>query len=159
MTVIAVTPLLYCRWCCRERYCRKLNCRKRIVLRTFRSAPSPPLRCACGYPLTAAGGQGPQDNTACDIIQIRFIPLKLPCACGWPPTSAGDQDPQDNTAFDRAHIRSCRLKPGGLEHPHSALTIPIRPWPSSTLPAIPPRYVCGSNSSIFRHGTIYHRTL
>jgi len=110
-------------------------------------------------PLTAAGGQGPQDNTACDIIQIRFIPLKLPCACSWPPTSAGDQDPQDNTAFDRAHIRSCRLKPGGLEHPHSALTIPIRSWPSSTLPAIPPRYVCGSNSSIFRHGTIYHRTL
>ena len=35
-----------------------------IVLRTFRFAPSPPLRFACGYPLTAAGGQGPQANTA-----------------------------------------------------------------------------------------------
>ena len=40
-----------------------------------------------------------------------------------------------------------------------SLTIHIWPWPSSTLPAIPPRYVCVSNSSFFRHGTIYHRTL
>jgi len=95
-----------------------------IVPRTFRSAPSSHALRRGPRPLTAAGGQGPQDNTACDIIQIRFIPLKLPCACGWPPTSAGDQDPQDNTAFDRAHIRSCRLKPGGLEHPHS---VPYHP--------------------------------
>ena len=36
-----------------------------IVLRTFRFAPSLPQRFACGpRQLTAAGGQGPQDNTA-----------------------------------------------------------------------------------------------
>ena len=38
-----------------------------VALRTFRFAPSLPRRFACGpRPLTAAGGQGPQDNTAYD---------------------------------------------------------------------------------------------
>ena len=36
----------------------------------------PPLRFACGYPLTAAGGQGPQDNTAYGLA----YPL-LPTSC------------------------------------------------------------------------------
>ncbi len=41
----------------------------RLVLPTFRFAPSPPLRCACGYPLTAAGGQGRPDK-----------PVRHPCS-------------------------------------------------------------------------------
>ncbi len=52
-----------------------------IVLRTFRSAPSPPLRFACGYPLTAAGGQGPQDNTAYGLA----YPLLPTSCCTSPP--------------------------------------------------------------------------
>ena len=47
------------------------------------SAPlhPPPLRFACGYPLTAAGGQGPQDNTAYGLA----YPLLPTSCCTSPP--------------------------------------------------------------------------
>ena len=53
-----------------------------VALRTFRFAPSLPLRYACGpRPLTAAGGQGPQDNTRLRPLHFRSIPL-TPWQCG-----------------------------------------------------------------------------
>ena len=73
-----------------------------IALRTFRFAPSLPLRFACGpRPLTAAGGQGPQDNTAYDPAHIhscRLLParstLKLSISTIPPPAPASTVHPQ-----------------------------------------------------------------
>ena len=61
-----------------------------------------------------------------------------------PLTVAGGQGPPDDTAYDQAHIRSCRLKPGGPEHPHSvpyhphtALAIQIQSGPSTDISYLP----------------------
>ena len=78
-----------------------------IALRTFRSASSlPHLRCG-PRPLTAAGGQGPQDNTAygpAHIHSCRLLPARStrklsistipPCAChDCPPTNRSLRSP------------------------------------------------------------------
>ena len=79
-----------------------------VALRTFRFAPSLPLRYACGpRPLTAAGGQGPQDNT---LTPCNFNPsLPLRYACGPRFTAACGQGPQDNTRLRPLHFRSIPL--------------------------------------------------
>jgi len=66
-----------------------------IVLRTFRFAPSLPLRCACGpRPLTAAGGQGPQDSTAYD-----------PCINPQYPSHACQHGPPTNRSLRSPSLR------------------------------------------------------
>ena len=62
-----------------------------LVLRTFRFAPSPPRLSARCPPLTAAGGQGPQDNTA---YGLRINPQWPSHACQHgPPTNRSLRSP------------------------------------------------------------------
>ena len=97
---------------------RKRYCPSDLPLRSI-----PPRLAARCPPLTAAGGQGPQDNTACDHA-IRRFPSSPRWRAHRPLTAAGGQGPQDNTACDPAHIHSCRLLPARSTRKLSISTIP-----------------------------------
>ena len=69
---------------------RKRYCPEDLPLRSI-----PPRLTARCLPLTAAGGQGPQDNTAYDYAHITHLTARC-----LPLTAAGGQGPLDNTACD-----------------------------------------------------------
>ena len=121
---------------------RKRYCPSDLPLRSI-----PPRLAARCLPLTAAGGQGPQDNTAYDHA-IRRFPSSPRWRAHRPLTAAGGQGPQDNTAYGPAHIHSCRLLPARSTRKLSISTIPparARTVHPQTVRSAPPHFACGYN--------------
>ena len=104
-----------------------------IVLRTFRCATSLPLRFACGpRPLTAAGGQGPQDNTAYGPCTSDQSPSRAePCVTVAQPLSC--------SAYMQNRGQTERPWPSlGPSYPPKVMAIHIQSRPRRTFPASSP---------------------